>query len=314
MKNYRISKLIKQAASLAAAAALLPVFAHGGEREAMTARLTVPRAWELNRIVVDGDLRDRPWEQATMTYGFVVPDGGAAAEPATRTRVIHDYHGVYLGFTAMGAEGAASDEVGVNLSWPDAEGNWRRVVISLSRDAGLAFNSDAQEALHIESIQAAVRAGEGLWDAEIFIPYESLGVGMPAFGDLWKANFFRRISTAGVETPVLSGWLPEGQSAELRFGRDLLVYLYSKRPFYAPDEIMVFNYSDRLRRLVGEYVNADGETVQQMPIHLGPGHRRQHYRMEGVPKGMHWVVVRDRDAMLRDDNVIMVMPRPQLGN
>ena len=288
-------------------------------------RLTVPHAWTLETIVIDGDLRDRAWEQGTMTYGFVDETGDKAPSEATRVRIIHDYHALYIAFTveegdmqalsaaASDKEGMTGDAVGLSLSYK-ANGSIHQLNLWVDHDNNLILPSGGADIWDGHgTIETAVRKRPGSWDVEIAIPWKRAGTSSPSYADIWQANFFRNNTSNGKGSSEKSNWLPAGQMGELRFGRDCLVYLYSKRPFYSPDEVMVFNYSDRLRRFSATYLNESGEEIQGMTVHLGPGHRRQHYKMEGLKHGTYTVVVRDRDAQPGEDDVIMVVPRPQFG-
>ena len=291
----------------------------------MPARLTVPRAWTLERIVIDGDLRDRAWEQGTMTYGFVNESGDGAPSEATRARVIHDYDALYIAFTVeeadmdnlvarnSGKSESTGDAVAVTL---EHESNGSHFVTSFFVDhEGNFLHTGGQPGVSgtAEGIKSAVAKREGAWDVEIAIPWQQLSTQFPSNGDIWRVNFYRHNTSNKEGKPERSSWLPLGQKGELRFGRDCLGYLYSQRPFYRSDEIMVYNYADRLHRLEGTYLNEKGEVVQSVPVHLGPGHRRQHYQMDGVQHGMYYVVVRDREAQPGTDDLVMVVPRPQFG-
>ncbi|MEX0332591.1 MAG: carbohydrate-binding family 9-like protein [Puniceicoccaceae bacterium] len=325
--NHSFEKRILTGISLLAA--LLPVSLgaeiSSDEAFAIPARLTVPRAWTLERIVIDGDLRDRAWEQGTMTYGFVNATGDSAPTEPTRARIIHDYDALYIAFTVEEADmdsrvssmddkvGLTGDSVGFVLEY---ESNGTLFVTRISVDhEGNFMQEGGQPSVWggPGGIESAVAERQGAWDVEIAIPWAQLSTAFPSPGDIWRVNFYRNSTSNKEGKPEKSSWLPAGQKGELRFGRDCLVYLYSKRPFYSSDEIMVYNYADRLHRLVGTYVNDQGEEVQSVTVHLGPGHRRQHYRMEGLKHGMYYVIVRDREAAPGTDDVVMVVPRPQFG-
>ena len=292
------------------------------------ARLNVTRDFSIDQIVVDGDLQDRAWEQGTMTYGFVTPDGEGAPKAFTRARVIHDYRNLYVGFSAMGQDlatlkagatdrdgnVAADDAVGLSLDYIDAAGQERTVTLWINSEGVMADAEGDNTGWNIAGLQTAVRMRPGnIWDVEVAIPWEALGTMMPRYHDVWRANFFRHKAAAGDSPEEDSAWIANGGKGELSFGRDALVYVYSKRPFYAPDEVMVFNFSDKLRRMSAQYEDLDGNPVgEEMIIHLGPGHRRQHYAMERPDQGRYRLVIRDRDVM-QGDNVLMVVPRPQFG-
>jgi hypothetical protein len=263
-----------------------------------------------------------------MTYSFFLADGSGAPASDTRVRVIHDYHAVYFGFTVMEKDMAAltaaaagrddaaitgDDAVAVVLEYADAAGQPRTARIAINSANAVADALDGQPDWNLDGLQTAVRKRPGMWDVEIAVPYAGLGVAMPRYHDTWQANFFRNKAANGDQPAEQSVWLPGNAMGELRYGRDLLVYVWSKRPFYAPDEVMVFNFSDKLRRLAAQYYDLDGNPVgAEMTVHLGPGHRRQHYAMERPPQGAWRLVVRDRDAM-QGDSVIMSIPRPQFG-
>lgn len=290
-----------------------------------TPRLTVPRAPMAEQVFVDGNLEERAWEYGTMTYGFVAESLDQAPEVDTRARVLYDYHNLYIAFSARepNLDGLKAksrngnkkvrqdDAVGFKLSYDSESGASGELELWVNSENAVfdSLKKDGDKVRDLEGLQTAVHKRDGVWDVEIAIPFLTLGVDLPRFGEVWNINFMRERYGSARES---SSWLDRETQGEIRFGRDMVVYLYSKRPYHASDEIMAFNFGHRVRYFEGEYLTDEGNISQEIPIQLGPGHRRQHYRMDSLEKGnMYYVIVRKVEAKRDEDNVIMVVPRPQ---
>lgn len=287
-------------------------------------RMTIAQAFE--PVVVDGLSNDRVWERGTLTYGFLRSGDGEPAHHGTRARAIYDRTHLYIAFTALepavddvtaaahqgGNDRRANDTVGVRLSVPEGNGDTREFEIHVNpANRVWVMVNDREQRDGLEGVRTGIFPRERSWDAEIAVPFAALGVDEPRVGDLWEIDFLRHRPARGDDAEESSAWNPPGGKGELRFGRDLIVYLYSQRPFTGRDEVMVYNPSDQLRQLRAEMIDArTGKVVSHETIYLGSGHRRQHYPLPAPEAGDYYLVVRQTDRPLESDDDKLVEWRP----
>ncbi len=286
-------------------------------------RLTAPIANEIPEI--DGLADDAVWERGFVTYGFLDADG-KAPKAATRARVLYDKNTLYVAFTAAepalddlrtrarGRRGdvRGDDSVGVRLRVPTADGREREAEVWVNAANSVNAILGGRRARDPEGLSTAVYMRRGSWDSEMAIPFAALGVEPPRPGDVWEVDFVRHRRGGQGPDGEVSSWAGGGYGG-LRFGGDLLVYLWSQHPFSGRDEVMVYNDSDSLRQLEARVVDAaTGETVAREVIYLGPGHRRQHFPLPAYEPGDYRVVVRENDRPRQDDDVLLVVRRPRL--
>ncbi len=296
----------------------------GAAEEIPPQRMTIAQAFE--PVVVDGLSNDRVWERGALTYGFLRSDDGEPARHGTRARAIYDRTHLYFAFTAMeaavddvladarrgGNDRRAHDTVGVRLAVPSGEGEYREVEIRVNPANRAWVMVDGRERRGgLDGLRTGVFERERSWDAEIAIPFAALGVDEPRVGDVWGIDFLRHRAQRGDAAAESTAWNPPGGKGELRFGRDLIVYLYSQRPFTGRDEVMVYNPSDQLRQLRAEMIDATtGKVVAHETIYLGSGHRRQHYPLPAPDVGDYYLIVRQTDRPLESDDDKLVEWRP----
>jgi hypothetical protein len=294
--------------------------------DAHTPRLTVPRAHD--QLMIDGRADDAAWERGAVTYGFLRAADGKPPAADTRARVLYDRHNLYVAFTALepdmpglleraGDTGAKlEDSVALHLLM-EATGQHPREVrirIDPANQVLVARYPEAhadKERGRLKGLATAVAMRRDSWDAELAIPFAGLGIEPPQTGDVWKVNFVRDRRAAPGQQLETSAWQDPGQFGEVRFGADLLVYLWSSRPFTGRDEVMVYNDSDSLRQLEALVIDADsGEVVARRPIYLGSGHRRQHFPLPAPEAGEYYVIVRQTDRPHEADDDKLVQWRP----
>jgi hypothetical protein len=317
--------------------------AHAQQRdgEPLTPRLTAALAD--TPMSIDGRLADAVWERGVMTYGFVqVDDDGAPADAPpqadTRVRLLYDRYHLYVGFTAhepeMDALRATVDERDGNVREDDSvglallieyEGQESRLVqIWVSSDNIVQDSDSAQGGTdwQIEGLQTAVYHRDRAWDVEIAIPYDGLGIDSPRREESWRVNFMRERHGRDGQHREQSAWFhgigdeidsPE-RFGEVRFGHDLIVYVWSPEPFVGEDEIIVYNDSHSRFHLEAEVLSATGDrSLGSSQIHIGPGHRRQHFAMPEMERpddlDLHYLIVRKADSAGHED-ALLISRRP----
>ena len=289
-------------------------------------RMTVPLA--IKPVVADGLANDLAWERGALTYGFLRTEDGEPARHGTRARALYDRRNLYFAFTAQepavddvirdARENSGSfgdrDAVGIRLQVPGDNGSEREIEIWISPANQVRVLENGERQDDTGELETGVFRREQSWDAEIVLPFAWLDVDEPQAGDVWQIDFLRRRSARGDESAETTAWNPPDGRGEIRFGRDLLVYLYSQRPFSGRDEVMVYNPSDQLRQLRAELIDAEtGKVVAHETIYIGSGHRRQHFRLPAPEVGDYYVIVRQTDRPMERDDDKLVEWRPQRG-
>ncbi|MCC5805548.1 MAG: hypothetical protein JJU00_04385 [Opitutales bacterium] len=322
MNRFRSSPRAASLAALFIAGSTFLAAVHGAASP--LPRLTAPVANEV--LEIDGLADDAVWERGFVSYGFMTGDGGRPGAD-TRARVLYDRQALYVAFTAIEpalddlrtrargrrADVRGDDSVGVRLRLPTENGDTREVEIWVNAANRVHVIDASQRGGIREDLSTAVTKRGGSWDTEMAIPFAALGVEPPRPGDVWKADFIRHRRGGRGPDGEVSSWTGSDGWGEIRFGRDLLVYLWSQRPFAGRDEVMVYNDSDSLRQLEAWVVSvASGETVTRETIYLGPGHRRQHFPLPAYEPGEYRIIVRATDCPMQEDDVLLVVRRPRL--
>lgn len=308
MKNsFQFSKVAAVATALSLTLASA-AFAQGD----LTPRITALKATE--PIVIDGLADDNAWERGVVSYGFLSSRNAAKPNQDTRARVLYDRQFLYVALTASEKDGGANgaDTVGLQLRFPGANGNLREVEIMATPANRVTVKdvSGGGRTVPLQGLKSAVKKRAASWDVELAIPFAGLGIEDPRIGDVWEVNFLRNRS--GGESASSTAFPGFG---ELRFGRDLLVYLWSKTPYSGDDEVMVYNDSEQLRQLLAQVISASsGKVISETPIYMTPGHRRQHFPIE-TPEGEdYYILVRQTDRPDESDDDRLVVWRPYVSS
>ncbi len=289
-----------------------------------TQRITVPQAFE--SIRVDGLSNDVVWERGAITYGYLRAEDGEPAKYATRARALYDRRNLYFAFTAVepamdnirsgvnrsGDSMEGRNTVGLRLILPTGDESSREIELHIDPNNQVwVFENGSLVEGGMEGLKSAVYFRPGSWDTEVLLPFSKLGVDEPSVGDVWEVDFLRtRVGPDG--EGEISAWNPPNGRGDLRFGRDLLVYLYSQHPFSDRDEVMVYNYSESLRQLRAELIDAEtGKVFAHETIYIGSGHRRQHFPLPSPESGDYYLIVRQTDRPLESDDDKLIEWRPQ---
>ena len=162
--------------------------------------------------VIDADLGDACWRDATLASGYISLDGDWA-RPQTTGFVTYDDTCLYLAFHCheravdkISATAKSEDEAGILLGDDDHLGffldtnhdrasyyrfalNSKGVVYEAACEYGARGLSSDKSWNPEWEVKTAVGAKH--WTAEIRIPFASLGVGKPEPGTIWGVNLIR---------------------------------------------------------------------------------------------------------------------------
>jgi len=172
--------------------------------------------------LVDGNLRDACWEEATEYAGFSVLRAQQAARPLTKFRVVYDENRLYFGIECLEPNMAglvtkttendngrvwADDAVEIFLDPSGRRDDYFHFIFNtrcarfdekLTHGGGIVtWNADWD---------VAVRKQERSWTAEVAIPFYSLEIIPSVNPKSWRFNIVR--SRRAGEKPLLTTWAP----------------------------------------------------------------------------------------------------------
>lgn len=186
-----------------------------------------------HKIVIDGQLNEAIWKQATMTSSFKENKNSGIPIASTRVRVLANTSGLLVGFTCREPQMKNMRVV------DDPKNIWRGDVVEIYLAPNGNFDSYMQFMVNPNGVGKSVikRGDQGTdlnwnpkwqyaahktdksWRVEIRIPWATLGYQkVPDAGTQWRGDFFRERATSQSE---LSAWSPTGAgfANPMKFGR-----------------------------------------------------------------------------------------------
>lgn len=179
-----------------------------------------------NEIVLDGNLDEAIWQQASIATDFIqrAPDEGKPATEKTEVRVIYSNDALFVGIQAYDS---AMDSVAATLFRKDGEAysDWVFVNIDSYNDNRTSFNfavnprgvrkdilifNDSDEDVRWDAVwETETTIQENCWVAEIRIPLSQLRFDSDKESQSWGINFQRRLA----RKEEISFWSPTPQDA-----------------------------------------------------------------------------------------------------
>ncbi len=177
-------------------------FLAGTDPSAFREAYARPRVLEVRRspggIIIDGPAFEEWWGGAAETDEFFLYGGEGVSKAATSAKLMYDDDNLYVAFICheperrkpliVGGPPWNDDEVEV---WLDVNGDqktFRQVIINAANDR-LEYGEAGPTPIGATSA-VQVREGDS-WMVEMTIPFEGLGVNMPAPGDQWRLSLCR---------------------------------------------------------------------------------------------------------------------------
>jgi len=194
---------------------LVPVAASETFNEVVASRIVIPP-------VVDGDLDDACWKEASLVEEFTLPEGNAAPVEPMDLRICFDDSTLYCAFTCVEPYPRK-----LRLRYKEDSGDiWQDDCVELflrARGGRLDYDQfivnaagarwslrhlGGQSRVTPRDWEAAARIGEGEWTVEMALPLSAIGIAAVRQGHLVELKVGREDHTG--EGTVLSTWPPGG--------------------------------------------------------------------------------------------------------
>jgi hypothetical protein len=154
--------------------------------------------------VIDGKLDEPGWTNAAVTGAFLPElDWTPQLKAATTARLVYDEQALYIGFEcdAPGSpkkDGSAfeGDHVEVLVAAPGGEFPLCRFGVNVSGKAAgnrvISLANEEWDGTFKPEWQHAIQVGDGVWAAEVAIPWKTLGLKTPVAGTELRINLARQ--------------------------------------------------------------------------------------------------------------------------
>ena len=158
--------------------------------------------------VIDGDLRDRTWSNASCCNSFYLYTGEKLASEQTKVYVAYDSGNLYVSFVCYdsrigelrtGESVFAGDAVELFVD-PEQTYNYTHIAVNPDGKTYLAWQQGRRE----NSVTAAVKIFTDRWQAEIAVPWKDIKWSKAGMISNWGMNFCRSIP----RTKELTCWSP----------------------------------------------------------------------------------------------------------
>ncbi|MEN6547166.1 MAG: sugar-binding protein [Armatimonadia bacterium] len=170
--------------------------------------------------VLDGNLEEECWKQATAVTDFQRTDGKGNAKQQTVARVCYDERRLYIAFECLESE----PETIINLVEQDGGEVWRDDSVEVFMDPGLTRRgvlhwtcNTAGKKSPAKGWEAAAKRTERGWNVEMALPIGDL---KPQVGEMWGINLCRTRPSRPQNEPEYSAWsfTPGAFAKPERFG------------------------------------------------------------------------------------------------
>jgi hypothetical protein len=156
---------------------------------------------------IDGRLDDAAWSNAPVATNFLVLGSTKTASPQTRARLVFDQQALHVAFECV--EPALpqlqartdlthdtdpvwqDDCVEVCLSAPGDQAVWHLILSAGGGRYDEKVTGKTHDSGWNGDWSAAVGRGQGVWQAELRVPWSALGAGVPVDGARWRLQLAR---------------------------------------------------------------------------------------------------------------------------
>ncbi len=201
-------------------------------QEAQVPLLTVPHSAQAP--VVDGALGDAAWEGAAGFAGMAPIGDDSLSPDLTRVRVLYTDERLYLAWECHFAPEAELQAVArerdtgkpwredsVELFLLPGEQATREYYQLIGNSVGSIYDLHVGRAQWNGAWEFATTTGQGVWYAELSVPFADLGRATPADGELWRANICRDVqagrSSNDSWAPLAASYIEPDNFGWLRF-------------------------------------------------------------------------------------------------